>query len=543
MTNRRPLKIIMMLFLMTIMMGQLSFASSEPVIDVGLSYGSVSTGPFDVESSSGFQFGIDSKTGGFFSLMSLGTYSRLQIMKDEGYHLKLGNAYPTYDMAQTDFNRLKAIDGKVYLAYDGQWHILYGEFASDQEAMVASGSATLNFGMESVQIFSFGNTGVTLRSGGEPVLSYDSSIPETMFKSEIFTFRQVKYRNGFLVKRLPGSDMTFINRVGMSDYLYGVLPKEMSGDWPVEALKAQAVAARNYAIQSLGKYGEYGFDVCDTVKSQVYGGYSAEKPLSNLAVVATAGLVLTYQGLIAQCYYHSHSGGYTDAPENIWSASIPYLKPVEDPFSLGAPNTDWQIVMNNVEIEQKLLIAGYNIGKLEKMRILQRTENGRAVTVQFVGSMSTATLYKEKTRSILGTTILKSLMFSFDPMTAVTKIPERLPAPGVVLSPKTALSPEGAYAEYETKDSIRVVTSRGTTLFRINRIQPPQQIVTSTVDVFEEVDAGSGSVTFYGHGYGHGLGMSQWGAKKMAELGFDFTKILAHYYNDTQLEAIYNKQN
>ncbi|MBE0449658.1 MAG: SpoIID/LytB domain-containing protein [Clostridia bacterium] len=543
MRNMRPLKIIMMLILIAIMMGQLTYANSEPVIDVGLSYGSVSTGPFDVESSNGFEFGIDSKAGGFISLMNLGANNRLKIQKDEGYHLKLGKAYPNHEMAQLDFIRLKSIDEAVYMAYDGQWHILFGDFASEQEAMIATGSIGIKFGLDMVQTFDFGNTGVLLSADGVPVLSYDSSIPETMFKSDVFKFRQVQYRNGFLVKRLPGSDMTFINRVGMSHYLYGVLPKEMSGDWPIEALKAQAVAARNYAIQSVGKYGEFGFDVCDTIKSQVYGGYSVEKPMSNLAVDATAGMVLTYQGLLAQCYYHSNSGGYTDSPENIWSAEIPYLKPVEDPFSLGAPNTDWQLVMNNLEIEQKLLIAGYNIGKLDKIRILQRTENGRAVTVQFVGTMSTATLYKEKTRSILGTTTLKSLMFSFDPSTAVTKIPERLPAPGVVLAPKIALSSEGAYAEYETKDSIRVVTSRGTTLFRINRIEPPQQIVTTTVDVFEEVDAKIGSVTFYGHGYGHGLGMSQWGAKKMAELGFDYTKILAHYYNDTRLDAIYNKQN
>lgn len=542
MRNVRPLKIII-IFLISVAMGQLAFADSEPRVDVGLTYGSEGIGSFDVESSSGFKFGIDSGTSGFISLMDLSTHTRLNFRKDNGNHLKLGESFPTYDIAKIELDRLKAIDGTVYLAYDGLWHILHGEFASMQEAQVESVGIGLKFGIELVQSFNLNGSYVSVYSGGQPILSYDSSIPEMMFKSEIFSFEQVMYRNGFLLKRLPGSDMTFINRVSMSEYLYGVLPKEMSGDWPIEALKAQAVAARNYAIQNIGKYSEYGFDVCDTVKSQVYGGYSVEKPMSNLAVDITAGLVLTYQGLIAQCYYHSNSGGYTDAPENIWSAAIPYLKPVEDPFSLGSPNTDWQLVMNNVEIEQKLLIAGYNIGKLQKIRILQRTENGRAVTVQFVGTMSTATLYKEKTRSILGTTVLKSLMFSFDPVTAVTSIPERLPSPGVVMAPKIALSTEGVYAEYESKDSIRVVTSRGTTLFRINRIQPPQQIVTTTVDVFEEVDASKGSVTFYGHGYGHGLGMSQWGAKKMAELGFDYTKILAHYYNDTRIESIYNKQN
>ncbi|MCD4711932.1 MAG: SpoIID/LytB domain-containing protein [Clostridiales bacterium] len=539
----RPLKIIVMIFLISLVMGQLAFADAEPSVDIGLSYGSVNIGYFDVQSSGGFEFGIDNKSSGFISLMDLSAFTRLNIQKDDGNHLKLGESFPTYELAKVELERMKVIDGSVYLSYDGQWHILYGDYASVEEAQMTAASVGLKFGIELVQPLSSNSLFVIIYSDGQLVLSYNSSIPEMMFKSGFFTYESVQYRNGFLVKRLPGSDMTFINRVSMSEYLYGVLPKEMSGDWPIEALKAQAVAARNYAIQSLGKYSEYGFDVCDTVKSQVYGGYSVEKPMSNLAVDATAGMVLTYQGLIAQCYYHSHSGGYTDAPENIWSAAIPYLKPVEDPFSLGSPNTDWQLVMNNVEIEQKLLIAGYNIGKLQKIRILQRTENGRAVTVQFVGTMSSATLYKEKSRTILGTTVLKSLMFSFDPATAVTRIPERLPAPGVVLAPKIALSIEGAYAEYESKDAIRVVTSRGTTLSRINRIQPPQQIVTTTVDVFEEVDATSGSVTFYGHGYGHGLGMSQWGAKKMAELGFDYTKILAHYYNDTIIESIYNKQN
>jgi stage II sporulation protein D len=131
-----------------------------------------------------------------------------------------------------------------------------------------------------------------------------------------------------------------VNNVGLEPYLYGVVPREVPNDWPTEALKAQAVVARSYAL-AVRKTGA--FDLYADTRSQVYGGIAAEKPTTNAAVDATAGQVLMFNGKVATTFFFSTSGGRTANVQDAWRGGVPtpYLVSVNDPYDGASPHHTW----------------------------------------------------------------------------------------------------------------------------------------------------------------------------------------------------------
>ena len=134
--------------------------------------------------------------------------------------------------------------------------------------------------------------------------------------------------------------LQLVNSVGLEPYLYGVVPREVPFHWPLEALKAQAVVARSYAL-AVRKSGAY--DVYADTRSQVYGGIAAERPTTNAAVDATAGQVLLYDGKVATTFFFSTSGGRTASIEDVWARGepVPYLVGVPDPYDTASPHHTW----------------------------------------------------------------------------------------------------------------------------------------------------------------------------------------------------------
>ena len=135
-----------------------------------------------------------------------------------------------------------------------------------------------------------------------------------------------KWYRGKLIVKLSANKLTVINDVDLEDYIKGVVPAEMPPSWESEALKAQAIAARSYALANLGKQARFGYDLKDNTEDQAYGGASAETNKTNRAVDETKGLVLTYDMKIISAYYSASAGGYTNT--NAWGASLPYLHSV-----------------------------------------------------------------------------------------------------------------------------------------------------------------------------------------------------------------------
>ena len=149
-----------------------------------------------------------------------------------------------------------------------------------------------------------------------------------------------KQYRGQLQVNATKTSLQLVNSVGLEPYLYGVVPREVPFSWPVEALKAQAVVARSYAL-AVRKTGAY--DLYADTRSQVYGGVAAEKPSTNAAVDATAGQVLLYGGKVATTFFFSTSGGRTASIEDVWARGepVPYLVGVPDPYDTASPHHTW----------------------------------------------------------------------------------------------------------------------------------------------------------------------------------------------------------
>ena len=146
------------------------------------------------------------------------------------------------------------------------------------------------------------------------------------------------YRGDLRVTK-AGAQLQLVNVVGLESYLLGVVPGEMPKDWPLEALKAQAVAARTYAVGHLVK--GKGFDLYSDWRSQVYYGVAAEAPGPTRAVMETRGEIVTYDGLPAQTFYFSSSGGRTISSLDAFGTDVPYLVAVDDPWDETSPNHRW----------------------------------------------------------------------------------------------------------------------------------------------------------------------------------------------------------
>ncbi len=140
-----------------------------------------------------------------------------------------------------------------------------------------------------------------------------------------------------------GKTLQVIDVVGLEAYLKGVVPSEMPSAWPPEALKAQAVAARSYALNGLAKGRDY--DLYSDTRSQVYGGLDAELPATNAAVDATKGEIVLYNGKVANTLFFSTSGGRTASAAETTGTAVPYLVSVADPYDTASPYHDWGPVL------------------------------------------------------------------------------------------------------------------------------------------------------------------------------------------------------
>ncbi|MDD6045416.1 MAG: SpoIID/LytB domain-containing protein [Clostridia bacterium] len=136
------------------------------------------------------------------------------------------------------------------------------------------------------------------------------------------------------------------NQLPIEQYLYGVVPHEMSNSFPLEALKAQAVCARSYVMGYCSRYATRSYDIRDTSSDQVYRGYASKNTRAIAAVDATAGQVLTYEGNIIEAYYSASNGGQTERTGNVWENDLPYYTNLDDPYDL----------LNESSIEEKSFI-------------------------------------------------------------------------------------------------------------------------------------------------------------------------------------------
>lgn len=295
-----------------------------------------------------------------------------------------------------------------------------------------------------------------------------------------------RYRG--LMKLLPdGQVVQLINVIYMEDYLRGVVPPEIGKrtDSEIEAVKAQAVAARTYAIAHLQQYPAEQYDMKSSIMDQIYKGLSVENSLINRSIDATAGQTITFDDQLINAYYHSTCGGMTDDIESVWDRKeTPYLKAVTDS---GACSWSKYYTWREVFTERQLR------GRLEQYL---SSDRGRDMVISRITDIVLAEL-----------------------------------SPGGRIARMTVVTEAGNY-QFK-KDRIRWV---------VGRTSNPDLILPSDrFDVVIDRDASGRveTVTFKGRGYGHGVGMCQCGAIGLARQGWSYNAILQHYFTGVELQTKY----
>ena len=259
--------------------------------------------------------------------------------------------------------------------------------------------------------------------------------------------------------------LLLVNELPMEEYIAGTVRGEASERWPADALRALAVVARTYAVFQQGRAAGRAFHVVASNQDQNFVGWAIEGSPAREAARMTAGQVLTWQGRVFPTFYHSDSGGFTEAAQSVFSGDgVPPLEGVRDEFSMESPNYTWTVTLPLTVIGERLRRGGLEVGQVTRLTVLERSPSFRVARLSVEHSRGTATLRGADFRRMIGYDALKSTLF---------------------------------------------------------------------VPVAQD-----GVVRFEGRGWGHGVGLSQFGAKGMADRGYTYPQILEHYYPGTALTTL-----
>jgi stage II sporulation protein D len=508
--------------------------------------------------------------------------------------------------------RSQSFDAYPLVRRDGSWEVWIGDAASSSEL------DTLQAALKAKTGTSYSNADY---SGADYLLLKTSalqgaSVPHAIICSDteeaafvptgspavtrVYEHYNREYRGSILVQG-NHSMPNVINSLPLDQYLYGVLPQEMSSGWPTEALKAQAVAARTYASRLLGSNKWSVADISDDVYDQAYRGYSRESDDTSAAVDATKGQVLMKNGALIDALYSSNNGGYTGAASEMWNSSADYLAAVDSPFDKVAADQEplyyrvqltsgrigW-IKANAVNVTGKN-VAGFQTGTItiggQPVRAVP--EASATVLVSATSGDHVVILDQEKEynsynwqRGPYSPTDMMNMINtnqadSYPTVSApvydlhVSKTGQggrvmEIVANGTSLSEPnpdyyralfddmsstrmtidaqgtyTVLGANGAKTEYPNAQQ------KGQTLHVITASGTVTTAVNGTNDQFVLLGAGGQSrvvaktqtYVLHGNGWGHGLGMSQWGANGMAQSGYTYDQILTHYYKGVSMTS------
>lgn len=408
----------------------------------------------------------------------------------------------------------------------------YGSTAVDTVSLQSEkgfmiGSMTGKLLTETNDYLNINNIQVMVSNGKLDLVGTDGNLPDSLNENTeliilssnfedngIIFCNNLPYRGGIVLRVNSQGKINVINRLKNDEYLYGVVHMEMSQANPIEALKAQAVAARNFLYLSRDRHSKDGFEVCNSTHCQVFGGYIKEYVKTNQAVDETRDQLIYYNNIPINAYYHKNSGGFTQDSETVWSSFIGYLRSVKDSYS---PVYQWSYSYKKEDIKQKLADSGLaNIGNIQSVGITGINDDGYVSELEFIGSQGNIKLSKEKTRAVLGYTNIKSMNFTIGGDGFATSI---------LGSNESMVSAETFHVQSINSDDIIIDSGSMNVINGEGRISKISNIDSSLSDV----------IVFNGSGYGHGIGMSQDGAIEMAKEGYTYKDILEFYYTGVEI--------
>ncbi len=303
--------------------------------------------------------------------------------------------------------------------------------------------------------------GLRLRVKGHLTFAKDLMVTSSR---GFLTIKGRHYRDRIRV--LPGlnRDLWVINELPLEEYLVGLINCEISSQWSLDALKAQAVAARTFAVFQKANRADRPYDLEGSVNDQVYGGAGLEDERSRQAVRETAGEILLYKGNPIFAVYHACCGGKIESSEYLWAGSFPYLNSVVCAYCLDSPHFLWNYAVDGHQLARVLRKAGFSTLRVDEIQLGGRNESGRIVTLFIKGEKDPWEIPGKEFRRLLGYDQIRSTNFW--------------------------------------------------------------------------LKENNGVFFFSGLGWGHGVGMCQWGAKGMADAGFDYFSILKYYYQGVEMGKI-----
>ena len=300
-------------------------------------------------------------------------------------------------------------------------------------------------------------------------------------------------------------EFTLVNQVPLETYLRGVVPYEIGANAPVQAVAAQTIIARTYALRNLRRFAVDDYQLCATVHCQVYKGLNDANPVSDRAIANTAGLVLTYNNELIDALYSSTTGGITAGFEDTWNGKQrPYLQPVID-----APRPVWDLLkypLDNEATFRKFISQTKGFNEAERKGVFRW----------------------HKTRSIkdLNGDLRKYLQKTRHPLANFKTIESmqvhRRSRSGRILA-------------------LNIQTDVGKLQLHKNEVRSALEPPRSTFFYLEPIydDAGKlNSYAFIGGGFGHGVGLSQYGSYNLAKLGWSAKEILSFYYPQTEIKPL-----
>jgi len=223
-----------------------------------------------------------------------------------------------------------------------------------------------------------------------------------------------RYRGLLDVRKKQDGLLLAVNELDIEEYLRGVVASEIPHDWEQEALKAQAVASRTYALYQKRTAGSRPYHIVATVGDQVYGGRNGEHRAADRAVRETAGEVLTYDGEIIPAFYHASCGGHTESAFELWGLDVPYLGGVDCECQRISQYGVWEKRFSPAQIAQSLGKIGYRLDGLWEASIDGITPAGRVKQVVLRHAGGIVSIPAEKFRSALGTTAVPSVFFELE---------------------------------------------------------------------------------------------------------------------------------
>ncbi|MDR0293623.1 MAG: SpoIID/LytB domain-containing protein [Oscillospiraceae bacterium] len=515
---------------------------SNPVLRVGLAYGAGAMISANLENyiGGGYEFGyLDAESR--FVPLGCTAQTKITMVKNRNVYLSGGTyggtpegdvvgayhnghgSYPSRADAEAAVGAFRAQGVPAFVSYrNGAWLARSSSFADSGGGARETGSKYC------VSVVVTGTVDIIFQFDCDQTYSLCVRPCAPDGVRAVTWHRQRRYAGMFEFRRFEGDDLYVYNALDMQDYVKGVIPYEMSPSWPLEALKAQAVCARSYAVSSMTRHRGEGFNLCTGEHCQVYYGAAQASETSDRAVDETFGQYLTHNGQPCNAVYHASDGGATEDSENVWTNVIPYLRGVPDPYEDASqiPGYQWQYTFTNAQLSDYLNRNGRANAGVSGFYVDQYTGMGNVLSVTFTDTAGKviASYSKEAAR-----TLIRGLSGSSNALSQRYGIASGEAA-------LTAVSTGGAILTHSDLSRLYAIDGQG----NIAPL-PPAAAVTliSSGGLYalpvQSGPSSSGVYTVTGRGHGHNVGMSQWGARGMAEQGFSYDRILGHYFTGAEI--------